>query len=87
VVCTGLHYASVGFLVLHTACFKITKQHLKKMVEEGRVRQGEKNGFLWGGASKYFPSAEEMAEVGNGESCSPRHRLPSDLRTEDSECV
>ena len=63
-LCRRTYGASVPWLVLHHACAPITRQHLAKLVEEGRVVEERGAGLarLWR-AAKYTPSEEEMKKT------------------------
>lgn len=63
-LCHAVYARQVSYLVLKTACEGITRQHLGKMTEEGRVRvEGGKGGWGFGGEVRYVPSAGEMARA------------------------
>ena len=61
-LCRRTYGASVPWLVLHHACAPITRQHLAKLVEEGRVVEERGAGLarFWRAAST--PSEEEMKD-------------------------
>jgi hypothetical protein len=63
-LCRRTYGASVPWLVLHHACAPITRQHLAKLVEEGRVVEEREAGLarFWR-AAKYTPSEEEMKKT------------------------
>lgn len=51
---------TVPKLVLYTACYKITQQHLMKMVEEGQVREVKELGWWGNEQARYFPAYEHL---------------------------
>ena len=63
-LCRRTYGASVPWLGLHHACAPITRQHLTKLVEEGRVVEERGAGLarFWR-AAKYTPSEEEMKKT------------------------
>ena len=61
-LCRAVYAHQVSYLVLVTACEGITRQHLAKMTEEGRViAEGGRGGGGWPGEVRYVPAAGEMA--------------------------
>ena len=64
-LCRAVYESQVSWLVLRTACAGITSQHLKKMVEEGRVRT-EGGGGWFGKEPRYYPAAGEMERPRRG---------------------
>ena len=60
-LCSAVYARQVSYLVLATACANITTQHLRKLVDEGRVRREVRRGWfgLWREA-RYYPEAAEM---------------------------